>query len=121
MPSRLIVAREVAEFLKLLAHSDRLRLIEELWRGEKDVTGLATALNLPATRVSQHLALLRAQRLVEERRDGRSHFYSLARPQLAEWILGALPFIDIRTRLEDVDHIEAARALWNASEPNSKH
>ena len=121
MPSRLIVSRELADLLRLLAHPDRLRLIEDLRHGEKDVTGLATALHLPATRVSQHLAQLRAQRLVEERRDGRSHFYRLAHPYLADWILDALPFVDIRQRLEDADHIDAARALWCASAPDPSH
>jgi len=119
MPSRLIVSRELADLLKLLAHADRLRLIEDLRHGEKDVTGLAAALDLPATRVSQHLALLRAQRLVEERRDGRNHFYRLAHPHLADWILDALPFVDIRKRLEEADHIDTARALWSAQDPNS--
>ena len=119
MPSRLIVSRELADLLKLLAHADRLRLIEDLRHGEKDVTGLAAALHLPATRVSQHLAQLRAHRLVEERRDGRSHFYRLAHPHLADWILEALPFVDIRTRLEDADHIDAALALWGVPDPSS--
>jgi DNA-binding transcriptional ArsR family regulator len=121
MPSRLIVSRELADLLKLLAHADRLRLIEELRHGEKDVTSLACALQLPATRVSQHLAQLRAQRLVEERRDGRNHFYRLAHPYLADWILDALPFVDIRQRLEEADHIDAARALWGATEPKTSH
>ncbi|NCP12959.1 MAG: helix-turn-helix transcriptional regulator [Sphingomonadales bacterium] len=121
MPSRLIVSRDLAELLKLLAHSDRLRLIEELRAGEKDVSGLAVALELPATRVSQHLSLLRAHRLVEERRHGRSHFYHLTNPRLADWILDALPFVDIRTRLDDNDHIDTARALWTAADSRSKH
>ncbi len=121
MPSRLFVSRELADLLKLLAHADRLRLIEELRTGEKDVTSLAYALELPATRVSQHLAQLRAHRLVEERRDGRSHFYRLSHPHLADWILDALPFVDIRMRLEDADHIDAARALWRLPDPGSSH
>jgi DNA-binding transcriptional ArsR family regulator len=121
MPSRLIVSRELADLLKLLAHCDRLRLIEELRLGEKDVTSLAVALQLPATRVSQHLALLRAHRLVEERRDGRSHFYRLAHPHLADWILDALPFVDIRQRLGEADHIDTALALWGVPDPNSTH
>jgi DNA-binding transcriptional ArsR family regulator len=121
MPSRLIVSRELADLLKLLAHADRLRLIEELRHGEKDVTGLAIALHLPATRVSQHLSQLRAHRLVEERRDGRNHFYRLAHIHLADWILDALPFVDIRQRLEDADHIDAARALWCAPDPDTSH
>ena len=118
MPSRSIVSRELADLFRQLAHADRLRLIEELRQGEKDVTSLALALALPATRVSQHLALLRAHRLVEERRDGRNHFYRLAHPFLADWVLDALPFIDIRQRLEDADHIDTARALWGVPDRN---
>lgn len=119
MPSRLIASRELADMFKLLAHADRLRLIEELRAGEKDVTGLAVALGLPNTRISQHLGLLRAHRLVEERRDGRSHFYRLAHPFIADWIIDALPLVDIRLRLKDTDHIDAARALWSVRDPNS--
>ncbi|WP_379920914.1 ArsR/SmtB family transcription factor [Erythrobacter sp. R86502] len=121
MPSRLIVSRELADLMKLLAHADRLRLIEELRNGERDVTGLAAALHLPATRVSQHLSQLRAQRLVEERRDGRSHFYRLSHPHLADWILEALPFVDIRARLAEADHIDAARALWSANDVKTSY
>lgn len=121
MPSRLIVSRELADLLKLLAHPDRLRIIEELREGEKDVTGIAKALALPPTRVSQHLALLRAHRLVDERRDGRSHFYRLAHPKLAAWIVDALPFVDIRNRLGEGDHIDNARALWSVQTPNTSH
>lgn len=121
MPSRSIVSRELADLFRQLAHADRLRLIEELRQGEKDVTTLALALALPTSRVSQHLALLRAHRLVEERRDGRNHFYRLAQPFIAEWILQALPLVDIRTRLEEAEHIDAARALWSAAGPNPSH
>jgi DNA-binding transcriptional ArsR family regulator len=119
MPSRLIVSRELADLFRLLAHADRLRIIGELRQGERDVTGIAAALDLPATRVSQHLALLRAHRLVEDRRDGRNHVYRLARPYLADWVLDALPFVDIRLRLEEAGHIDTARALWGIPDPKS--
>lgn len=115
MPSQLIVSRELADLLRLLAHADRLRLIAELRSGEQDVTSLAAALALPATRVSQHLAQLRAQRLVEERRSGRTHFYRLVHPTLAAWIVEALEFVDIRNRLDEAGHIDTVRARW--SEP----
>ena len=121
MPSRLIVSRELADLLKLLAHPDRLRMIEELRLGEKDVTSIAEALSLPATRVSQHLSQLRAGRLVEERRDGRSHFYRLSHPHLAAWIVDALQFVDIRNRLDETDHIDSVRALWSTQAPNTSH
>ena len=71
MPGRVIIAKELAEIFKLLAHPDRIRLIEELGNQEKTVGTLAEETNLPATRVSQHLSLLRAHRIVEERPDGR--------------------------------------------------
>lgn len=121
MPSRLIVSRELADLFKLLAHPDRLRIIEELRLEEKDVSSLAQALSLPATRVSQHLGLLRTHRLVEERRDGRSHFYRLALPYLAAWIVDSLQFVDIRNRLDEAQHIDSVRALWTAQTPNTSH
>lgn len=117
MPSRLIVSRELAELLKLLAHPDRLRLIEELRLGERDVTGISEALGIPSTRVSQHLAPLRAYRLVEERREGRNHFYRLTRPGLAAWIVEALEFVDVRHRLDEGSHIDSVRELWTAGVP----
>jgi len=118
MPSRVIVSHDLADLMRLLAHADRLRLIEELGPGERTVSELAAALALPSTRISQHLALLRAHRLVAERRDGRSHFYRLTHPQLAAWILDALPFVDIRNRLGEAEHIERVRALWSAQPPH---
>ncbi|MFN4240537.1 MAG: hypothetical protein ACK4E5_07855 [Erythrobacter cryptus] len=60
MPSRVIVSPDLADLMRLLAHADRLRLIEELGPGERTGRELAAALALPSTRLSQHLALLRA-------------------------------------------------------------
>ncbi|MGB3470001.1 MAG: metalloregulator ArsR/SmtB family transcription factor [Erythrobacter sp.] len=114
IPSRLIVSKELADLLKLLAHRDRLRLIEELRLGEKDVTSIAAALDLPAARISQHLASLRAHRLVEERREGRNHHYRLTQPAIATWILEALEFLEIRSPLDEGPHIERVRNLWAA-------
>ncbi len=121
MPSRIIVSRDLAELLKLLAHPDRLRMIEELRGGELDVSGIAEALMLPATRVSQHLAQMRAHRLVEERRDGRNHYYRLSHPHLAEWVVDALQFVDIRNRLDEAGHIDTARALWSTGAKTPSH
>jgi DNA-binding transcriptional ArsR family regulator len=106
------VSKEVAELFKVLAHPDRVRLIEELRLGEKDVTGIARALDLPPTRVSQHLAALRSHRLVRERQKGRQHFYRLSEPAMARWILDALQFLEVRNPLEDGPHLETVRRLW---------
>ena len=112
MPERSVVARELAEVFKQLAHPDRVRLVEELGGGERSVGALASALDLPGPRVSQHLASLRAYRLVAERREGRRHYYSLVQPELAAWIVQALTFVEGRVAL-DPETVRAARAAWS--------
>ena len=46
MPFRLIAARELAEFLRALAHPRRIQVLEELRSGERDVASLAKATGL---------------------------------------------------------------------------
>ena len=111
MPERSVVARELADVFKQLAHPDRVRLVEELGGGERAVGDLAAALGLPGPRVSQHLATLRAHRLVEERREGRRHYYRLSRSDLAAWVVEGLAFIEGRMSL-DRQTVEAARTAW---------
>lgn len=115
MPSRIVIAKELSEIFKLISHPDRIRLIEELGSNEQDVNSLATSLDLPGARVSQHLSLLRAQRIVEERRDGRRHFYRLVQPDLAEWIVAGLDFIEGRMQAVDRSKIRAAKRLWGVN------
>ena len=112
MPSRVLVAKELAEIFKVVAHPDRIRLIEELRAGEMDVNGLAETLGLPGTRVSQHLSLLRLHRMVEERRDGRHHYYSLVLPEFAGWIVEGLEFVEGRMTGVSESDIKSARELW---------
>ncbi len=114
MPGRQLVARELAEVFKVIAHPDRIRMIEELRKGEKDVNTLADALELPGARVSQHLSLLRAHRLVEERRDGRHHFYHLIQPEIAGWIVDGLDFVEGRISGLPKSSVNQARRLWSA-------
>ncbi len=115
MPSRIRVAREFADIFKLMSHPDRIRLVEELRSGEKDVNTLAELLGLPAPRVSQHLSLLRAHRLVAEHRDGRHHFYRLVQPEIADWIVDGLAFLEGPTSVVPEKEIDDARRLWSAS------
>ncbi len=120
MPSRSLLARELSALLKVIAHADRVRIIEELRSGALEVSTLSERLALPATRVSQHLALLKAHRLVEERREGRYHHYSLAEPALAEWLLDAARFLDQRARSDLAARgvIETATRIWRAETPD---
>ncbi len=116
MPSRIVVAKELAEVFKVIAHPDRIRLIEELTQGEIDVNGLAERLGLSGPRVSQHLNQLRVHRLVSERRDGRRHFYSLPQPEIAEWILNALDFVEGRGTTIPKAKLNTVRRMWGQGE-----
>ena len=115
MPSRLAIARELAEIFKLVAHPDRIRIVEELGREERDVNTLADKLQLPGSRVSQHLAKLRAHRIVEERRDGRHHYYHLTHPDIAQWIVDGVEFIEKRTNGVSERDIRSARRAWSST------
>jgi len=54
-------------------------MLHLLHRGELAVGELQEILGLPQSRISTHLALLRKAQLVNDRRDGKKSFYSLAR------------------------------------------
>jgi DNA-binding transcriptional ArsR family regulator len=77
-------ADELAETLKALASSGRLRVLTELLEGERTVEQLAVAAELSVSATSHHLRLLRALRLVRARRDGRHVYYALHDHHLAD-------------------------------------
>jgi DNA-binding transcriptional ArsR family regulator len=117
MLARIIVAKELAETFRAIGHEVRIRIVEELAHGEGgelDVHTLAEILGVPQPTVSQHLSVLRHATLVKRRRTGRSIHYSLTNPDLANWLLGALRFLDART--DDADELSRAvqdvRRVW---------
>ncbi|PIQ23900.1 ArsR family transcriptional regulator [bacterium (Candidatus Blackallbacteria) CG17_big_fil_post_rev_8_21_14_2_50_48_46] len=115
MPARLLVTKELSKFLGVLSHAHRIRIVEELRHGERDVNFLEGALGISHARVSQHLALMRSHRLVLERRDGRRVFYRLSQPELAVWLLEGLRFIeqDI-TAVQDIRQaVQEVKSLWS--------
>ncbi len=82
-------AQKASEFLKALSHEARLVILCLLLEGEKSVTEIEQMLSLRQPAVSQQLARLRADNLVETRRDGKNIYYMLARPEVRE-IIAAL-------------------------------
>ena len=71
-------ARKASDFLKAIAHENRLVILCLLSERERSVTELEGLLALSQATVSQQLARLRHEGLVETRRDGRVVYYSLA-------------------------------------------
>jgi DNA-binding transcriptional ArsR family regulator len=61
-----------AELFRTLGHPARVRLLELLGSGERSVGELQGALELDSSAISQHLAVLRRQGLLESRRGGTS-------------------------------------------------
>lgn len=71
-------ARKASDFLKALAHENRLLILCLLSEKERSVSDLEALLQLSQPAVSQQLARLRLDGLVDTRRDGRTVYYSLA-------------------------------------------
>ena len=71
-------ARRATEFLKALGHEGRLMILCHLATKERSVSELEQLLSQRQAAVSQQLARLRLERLVESRRDGKTIYYSLA-------------------------------------------
>ena len=71
-------ARRATNFLKALAHEGRMLVLCHLASGEKSVTQLETLLSARQAAVSQQLARLRHEGLVDFRRDGRTIYYFLS-------------------------------------------
>ena len=65
------------ELFKALADPNRLRLLGVLLSGEYCVCELSDVLGMSISAVSHQLRLLRSQRLVRGRREGRRTYYGL--------------------------------------------
>lgn len=73
------IAEEIAATFRVLAEPARIKIVSALLEaGELCVCDLAATVGLSETATSQHLRILRAQRAVRFRRDGRVVYYALA-------------------------------------------
>lgn len=68
---------ECAERLKALADGDRLRIVQVLRSGPKNVGDIATRLKEEITNVSHHLQILKREGIVETEKQGRFVVYRL--------------------------------------------
>ena len=71
-------AKRASRFLKSLANDNRLVILCSLADGEKNVGELEQILGIRQPTLSQQLARLRSDELVETRRDSRQIYYGLA-------------------------------------------
>lgn len=71
-------ADAAAELLKTLGNAQRLRILCLLVDGEHSVGEINAHVPLSQSALSQHLAVLREQALVETRREAQTIYYALA-------------------------------------------
>lgn len=78
--------QRAAAIFRALGDPSRLQLLSLLAGGERCVSQLASATgdNLPA--ISQRLKLLRSERIVAQRRDGKHIYYTLADQHIVQLI-----------------------------------
>ena len=68
---------ELADLFKVFGDSTRLRIMYTLFDGEMSVGDIAESLNLEQSTISHQLRVLRTNKLVKIRRDGRQIYYGL--------------------------------------------
>lgn len=83
-----------AEFFKALAHPLRIRILEVLCEGDKNVNELQTILGSEGSAVSQQLAVLRNKNVVYGLKDGTSVIYSLRDPLIKDLLIIAKQIFD---------------------------
>ncbi|HRN63173.1 MAG TPA: metalloregulator ArsR/SmtB family transcription factor [Luteimonas sp.] len=71
-------AGDAAQLLKALANERRLQVLCLLAGGERSVGEINELLELSQSALSQHLAVLRDEGLVDTRREAQTIYYSLA-------------------------------------------
>ena len=69
--------RAHAEIFKALAHPSRLRIVEELAKGERCVNELTELIGSDMSTVSRHLQLLRTVGIIKDDKRGLQVFYEL--------------------------------------------
>lgn len=76
-------ACEAASLLKTLANEKRLMILcKILERGEMSVMPLCEEVELSQSALSQHLAKMREEGIVDFRRDGQTIYYRVANPDV---------------------------------------
>lgn len=71
---------ERATVMKAMAHPSRLKMIDELSRGERCVCDLQELIGHDMSTVSKHLTVLKKAGIVEDERRGKNMYYRLKVP-----------------------------------------
>jgi ArsR family transcriptional regulator len=76
----------LADRLKLLAHPERLRILDAIRRDAECVCHLEALLGKPQPYVSQQLRFLREAGLIEDHKQGQNVYYALVDRAVRAWL-----------------------------------
>ncbi len=69
---------DLAELFKIFGDSTRIRILYALFEAELCVCDIARVLNMTQSAISHQLRLLKQSKLVKNRREGKTVYYSLS-------------------------------------------
>ncbi|MDD5823817.1 MAG: metalloregulator ArsR/SmtB family transcription factor [Firmicutes bacterium] len=69
---------DLAELFKMFSDSTRIKILYDLFDGEKNVGEICEDIEMNQSAVSHQLKLLKSSKLVTSRREGKAVIYSLA-------------------------------------------
>lgn len=78
VPTMRAAADQASGLMRVLSNPDRLLLLCQIAQGERRVGELEELLDIRQPTLSQQLAVLREEGLVETRRDGKQIYYRVA-------------------------------------------
>ena len=68
---------ELADLFKMFSDSTRIKILYDLFDGEKNVTEICEDIEMNQSAVSHQLKALKTAKLIKSRREGKSVMYSL--------------------------------------------
>ena len=78
--------KQISALLKLLAHPERLRILDVLRRDAECVCHLEALLNKPQPYVSQQLRQLRELNVIQDEKVGNNVYYRLVDSEMSAWL-----------------------------------
>jgi DNA-binding transcriptional ArsR family regulator len=88
------IFERAARVIRILGHPLRLRILESLEAGERNVTDLQDELGATQAVISQQLAILRSEDVVASRREGPRVYYRIIEPKVSH-ILDCIRLCDL--------------------------
>jgi DNA-binding transcriptional ArsR family regulator len=85
---------DLSNRIKLMAHPERLRILDALRRDAECVCHLEALLDKPQPYVSQQLRILRDAGVITDEKQGQNVFYRLNDVDLAAWLNAILGEVD---------------------------